>query len=555
MGNILNHNRLPFDCTLSMTDYWDFHLYLPEGGGYPSNSTLHEECLAAYIDTTVDECFIYSGLRSKSGYSYSECVSNGLELKNIGFTGTDNGLFTFDKYKITDEEFAEMLKSSVYRVCADDCTLRVFEVGGNNRLYNYSNQMVLVDGMRCSRLNGGFYQGFFMDTSGCQYKVLPHTLGQAGWSLEFELKRHDFDNNHRTLNDVYPQNKGIFFYIGTRAENKWIKYYKTECEFENNTLEEDYHTDYMDTPDCEEEFQPCLYSEYFPNHYIADIDCGCQVFFKGDYIEPSAKKENKIETTETNDGHLLSEANLTEIETDNKFVLFDRSCDGETVHTYEEGDTAVIQYKNIKDDRNYFTLFNRSCDGMTVFDYDEYIAENSNDYNIYDDLYNNAFALQVKDDGSVGYKYFVKDCEAENPKCSYKIESEFTNPDEVRYDEWCNIHVRIVPQKNPALMRVMIYVNGLLKLVSKELPTLNLRKLDELPDKQEGVPFNISLGGGTQGLCDVIYNDYQQLPEKIYPLEKEFGGSFIGFFKSFKFYECNLNYTYLNENLPHIRTL
>ena len=29
----------------------------------------------------------------------------------------------------------------------------------------------------------------------------------------------------KTLNDKYPNNKGIFFYIGTRAENKWIYLY------------------------------------------------------------------------------------------------------------------------------------------------------------------------------------------------------------------------------------------------------------------------------------------------------------------------------------------
>ena len=32
----------------------------------------------------------------------------------------------------------------------------------------------------------------------------------------------------KTLNDKYPENKGIFFYIGTRAENKWIYLYDEE---------------------------------------------------------------------------------------------------------------------------------------------------------------------------------------------------------------------------------------------------------------------------------------------------------------------------------------
>ena len=47
-------------------------------------------------------------------------------------------------------------------------------------------------------------------------------------------------------------------------------------------------------------------------------------------------------------------------------------------------------------------------------------------------------------------------------------------------------------------------MNGKLVLISKELPTFNFRELNDTPDKQEGVPFNISVGGGTQGLSDVI---------------------------------------------------
>ena len=34
--------------------------------------------------------------------------------------------------------------------------------------------------------------------------------------------------------------------------------------------------------------------------------------------------------------------------------------------------------------------------------------------------------------------------------------------------------------------------------ITKELPRIDLRKLDELYEKQEGVPYNISIGiGGT----------------------------------------------------------
>ncbi len=544
MQDIPNHNRLPFEVNLNLSEYWDFFLYLKQcrGGAY---GNLFEGCLAAYIDTTVDECVTDDGLKSIEKYKYSECISKGVELKNIGFTGMDNGLIVFEKFKITPQEFTELLTKSVYRINEGDCALRVHPVNGNNKLFVYPNAIVNDGDVRCAKLNGGYFQGFF--ANGHDYQVLPYTMDDSGWSMEFELKRHDFNYKEgKTLNDVHPENKGIFFYMGVRAENKWAKYYDTECEYEKSSLIPPYNpVDYVINPDCI--VDECMKSEYYPQGYVAGGNCDCNSYFKEQYLEQKSEPDEKVDVLQTNDGHQTDEANLTEIETENKFIFFDRSCDGVTVHTYKEGDTALIQYRSIPSEANYFTLFNRTCDGMTVKDYPEYLQKEGNKYNINNDLYKNAFALQVKDDGSVGYKYLLKDCD--NPSCGYKIVSEYTNPNEVKYDEWSNIHVRFISGKNADTMRIMIYINGTLKLVSKELPKFHFRKLDDMPDKQEGVPFNISIGGGTQGLSDVIYNDYLHIPEYIYPLEKEFGGSFVGYFKSFKFYECSLNMTQLRSNI------
>ena len=78
-------------------------------------------------------------------------------------------------------------------------------------------------------------------------------------------------------------------------------------------------------------------------------------------------------------------------------------------------------------------------------------------------------------------------------------------------------------------------------MVSRKLPLLNIRDLKDSYKKQEGVPYTISLGGGTQGLCDVVYPNYMCVPHFKLPLEKEFGGSFIGYIKSMKIYN-NINY-------------
>lgn len=109
------------------------------------------------------------------------------------------------------------------------------------------------------------------------------------------------------------------------------------------------------------------------------------------------------------------------------------------------------------------------------------------------------------------------------------------------------IHIKLSPI-NKSSMKIFLYVNGKLCLVSKELPILELKELNDLKDKQIGVPFNISIGGGTQGLCDVIYMNYRKLPEYVLPLEKEFAGTFIGFIKSFKIYNCILDINEIREN-------
>jgi hypothetical protein len=92
-------------------------------------------------------------------------------------------------------------------------------------------------------------------------------------------------------------------------------------------------------------------------------------------------------------------------------------------------------------------------------------------------------------------------------------------------------------------MKIYIYVNGYLKFVSQELPELNLHRLDDLAERQEGVPYNISIGGGTQGLSERVFLDYYNTTDYILPLERNFGGSFIGDIKSFNFYDCYLPYS------------
>lgn len=539
MGNILNHNRPVFKLKTSKSDYWDMHLYEQQGSGEVGDG-LQEECLSAYIDTTRDECIGEGELISTPEYLWDEAVNNGVELDNIGLTGIDNGLIVYDKDAITEEEFNEIYTNSKLVIDPDDYRLHLNKVGGNNKIYKYKTEIVTKDKMRVARLEGGFYQGFVKTGNGCNYNILPTDL-ENGLCFEFTLRPEPFKSDYYkkttkysviefnddgwdgtienmpyysdgyfkdgysddyplpTLNDMYPENTGIFFYLGTRAENKWWKYY-----VDNND-----NTDIKTSNDISLNEQPDL------------------------------------------------------ISTDNKFITYNRTKDGYIAKMGHFDDPQIIEMQNHLQLDNYFVIMNRTDGGYTARKIKELEQKSNADYDILGDLYKNALAFQIKEDGSIGYKYLIKDCENEN---GYKIESEWSYPGMVEYGEWSTIDVRVVPLVKYALtdygyiasqdfMRILVYVNGRLVLYSKEIPSIQLRALNDTYDKQEGVPYNISLGGGTQGLCDVVYENYKDVPEYVLFLEREFGGSFMGYLKSFKFYSCNQDFSKILANCRFERSL
>ncbi|MBP5722026.1 MAG: hypothetical protein J6X18_00380, partial [Bacteroidales bacterium] len=391
MSNILNHNRLPLECKLSYKDYWDFCLRIGrEYYGFPKG--LQTQCLAAFIDTSMNGCWDGDSLISSIDFIYENAVANQTVLSNYGLTNMDNGRILFNKDNISDEDFEILLTSKCdYPIVKNEKSLHLFPINGNNKIYTYTNKKFDFNGVRVSKLNGGFYQGVFRIGDGCDYSVLPSDIGN-GLSLEFELYRKEFESEGYTLNDANEgENKGMFFYIGTRAENKWARYYHDMCS--------------------ENAAQP--------------------------------------ETTdlETSDGVQLDEYIPELTESDNKFLIYSRVCGGTTVLNDTGDETVLVESSPVEYEDNLFTVFSRKCGGITVNNFEEdYLKEHPvNKYNIYADLWNNALGFRITEDNRVGYKYLVKDCEGENPSCSYKIESEYSYPNTVPYAEWTTIHVRMLP--------------------------------------------------------------------------------------------------------------
>lgn len=491
MSNYTLNNIKRFHIHLNEDEYWDMHINHDDlGDGVDPNPL----CLVSYIDTDFDECISGNTLNGLPDYLYDKACSFGLDLNNIGLTGVDNGQIRYIKDRITNKEFYNIYTNSNYHLDADDLQLHLHAVGGNTLLYDYPTSFN-NDGT--IKLNGGFYQGFFR--SGKQYSILPSSI-QNQWNLEFVIKKENYaPESTKTLNDKYPNNKGIFFYIGTRAQNKWIYLY-------NNLVS---GSTSFDCESSDEDF---------------------------DLIEADIKlKEQKWQT---NNGLDLNSPNDSYVMSDNKFLLFDRTPSGITINNYEGNEEVMVIYKNRKFKGNLFEYLNRTPTGYTVHDVDELISGDTETYNMdvfYKDIYENALAFVINDDGSIGYKYLIKDCSGDT-EGHFSVLVGNSLPNIITASEWLKINVKI--KASEKWMRLYFYVNNKLKYITRQLPKLNLHELNEVPEKQEGVAFNISLGGGTQGLSETILPDYLSNPTQNFTLEEYFAGSFIGDLKSFKFYFC-----------------
>lgn len=560
MNDIFNNNRNLIDFIITGEDYWDFHL--SDDIGYFDGNT-SSDCLSAYIDFNDPNCVMFDDVFSNEDNIWEYAVNEGVELNYIGVTGVDNGFISYEKDKITNKEFLELFFHSKYNTEIDDKRLRLRKVNGNNQIYDYTNNLVQIDNREACELNGGFYQGFFK-IYGQNYQVLPYQL-ENGWCMEVKLKKSDLKNEKTTINDVHPNNKGIFLYIGTRSENKWWDKYTITDEFDkavNEYSSDEYFSDGYTTEDSDvnsryiiekedEVYLETVYGEYCKNknHYVDD-----------EYIENEEEITGKEELL-TSDGYDFNQPNIIEHKTDNKFLFFNRTKDGFTTRDWDKNSDVTIYDVKKPDIGNYFTLFNRTPSGYDVNSIEKLIEEKSHQYDILKDLYRNALGFQIKDDGSIGFKYLVKDCDSETDE--YKIEEMFSNSGVINNDEWYTVSILITPTSNHNIenptcelentladdeMVISIYVNGKLRLKSKNLPILNLKALNDLSDKQQGVPYSLSLGGGTQGLCDTININYRELPKYILPLEKEFCGSFIGYIQKFRFFTCPINFIEILKN-------
>lgn len=630
-------------------EYWDF-IISSDISSHANYNGLTEKCLISYIDFNDNNCFIDNKFYSKLNYKWEGGINNGVELLDIGLTGIDNGFIQFRKDRISNNEYLNILNNSTFKINKNDLRLFLTPVSGNTQEFSYQYELCHDKDENFLALKGGFLQGFYK-LFGFDYQVLPSRI-ENGWTLEFVLRKKNYEIDSSSINALYPSNQGIFFYIGTRSENKFWNQYNSNSEiFEDNNranynydnyfgdsnfplksidiinsnyfgedlkeddffLEEKYLSEndyinaetcckdinevicYNDTPSINKSYKQSVYSYYFLNEYgflensmcnnssceyclsnftknenhLKDDEYYSDMYFSEDnenccnkgflaedeYYQPEMSLlDQKIITK---DDHEINKNGYYEFVSDNKFLLFNNTPTGFTVNNWTEGSTITFSGRSSSFKPNYFLLLNNTKTGYTIDTLNEYLLKYDNTYDVINDITNNAFALKINDDNSIGYRYLILDCDSSN---KFKIVEEKSLPNIINDNNWNVITIRIFllnddndicPSSSKIAKRKMklyFYVNGNLIFISKELPSFNFRELNDVFDKQEGIPFNISIGGGSQGLLETMWLNYYDIPSKILPIEKYFAGTFIGDIKSFKFYNCDLKYNEIKNN-------
>jgi len=500
------------------------------------------------------------------------------ELCDIGLTGIDNGLvmnMSGETIEITTGLYTNNSdKFSRYKY---DRRMKMHPITGfttsENRLWDdgsYTYDMsYATDGNPVgyfARLNGGFFQGFYK-IPGYDYQVFPQRVS-LGWTAEFMLRYRWTGDTSVGLNARYPDNKGTFFYMGARAENKFYHY------ADGSPLQDTGYTRVtsgltcMHTCGCASSANTssvCLQVYQPSGGTITNCNCGCSC----DCTTTAQYPEKDPLYDEVSNGLSLRLSG----DTGNprlcvKTYRITGGCEHSgtclTGLTYQTG-TSITEWCSTRG------IFD-SCSGTTYPNIEHWAQIDAvfqrNTWLDTCELYDlGGLGLLVKSE------YFA----TLEDRSVTLIEPPLTH--EAVYDpdstEVVTFNDMWTEEQKYRLGTLKFYVNGKLFMVAENFEEIIPRLLNVEKEKQIGVGYNISVGGGTQGLhdnltfsagCpeDISQITYQQDPEclttndldnTIYSglttqikLEEIFGGNLIGDVSAFRMYVEPLNASQIRHN-------
>jgi hypothetical protein len=493
-GAWINYYDEYYDFNLSSDNESNIFNYITKCSG---NGNIINDKLVLWLDinntgTTID------GTSLKSLVEWNNKIiepKSGLTIFNVGLTGIDNG-FTNDltgftiNYNTGDTKVI-LYPISSYTLSESGATSGKFEYPylflNNNTTTGYCGNICDVGDLIC--LDGGFYQGVLKldftkpspitissntDSDYCndknqkiisnykderKYEIFPTKLDD-GWSVETWIKikndKCDDEFSGLTLNDIYENNKGFFFYIGTRAENKFKTFFSGQTDYKTHL----------------------------------DLDL------------------NPISVKTYNDGWDFLNNRIPGI----------------------GGNSCLCCDEN----KNNQITVNEYCD----------------------ELSENVLGFRITPDYRIGYRKITVTGECQNNKYFFTdstIEENYSEPYTVLTgNTWLHIVITYTNTgdivRNLEAGKLKFFINGLNVLTINNFINLKLRELNEYSEKQELVPYNISWGGGSQGLLETqTFGGYN--PNNLgLMIENNFAGTFNGYLSELRFYEKPLNILEIRNN-------
>ena len=476
---------------------------------------------------------------------------------------------------------------------------KLLPISGYTNSYNYDiiNQTMINSTQIYNKLNGGFYQGFFKLFN---YPVeFFQTRVNKGWTVNMLITNPpSLEPSGNTLNTLHPQNSGFIFYLGTRAENKYYIVTGSAINQLKNILnlppsgdtQPKNIIDYSIVPSgiTTSGFTPFIFDPNTWYYAYPYYDFYPEDFFYGDFYGET----DFYNDTCTPSGTTWSSAEpISVINSDIDYGLTNEDNLYTVDPIFTISGTPYSGWYCIHNGL-YFT-------GRTFNQYSHHnnrrgLLKKADLYK-YNDIMNNAFGIFIDSNGCVGYKnvYKTDPCftgTSQNPVSPLQNPTGITNDSFVDITTECDVNnineirtqyftIRKVTGKNPIISiddditrflyitvvferdfsydtdcmleygkykngTLKIYINGKLVFEDNNFTEVIPHELDTNSFYQEGVPFNLSFGGGSQGLLDNmnILGDFTSPPDKLI-IDEFFSGTYIGGVKSIQMYLTPLDIT------------
>ena len=538
---------------LSNSDYWDLFLCYDCVDGLDNNQIL-TDCILIDIDINNNNSYSGNTLYSLTTWTGATINGSGITLNDIGLTGIDNGLITYNCNTPTSgQTFLSTFTGSTLLLTSADTRFSMNRVTGCTYQYPITIETSTPKG-RHANLCGGFYQGFFKLSDKTYFKEISDN--KFVWPLEW-------------------------FRCPPVCSGETI----TDCCGTGHTGESSSCIDPNKAYQCYLDLKPVPYNYQILPDRLGGLNIPCldgwTATFWLNKKSTSCSGNTLNNLNPNNKGFFFYMGTRSE----NKFW---NQFSGETGYTTSSGYPLPppIESKQELNNNPFLVYTPKGCgcfSGITT----EIISEKDRNLDIID----NALGFRIKDDGSIGFRSVVStgvcsavtattivDCHEQCGCCSTatttsttvstqyitgaSINECYSESNLITPDKWTHIAIRFKPyeQYTGCILETLpkrkgqltVYVDGYLKWTLEDFDEFIFKDLDEYREKQQGVPFTYSWGGGTQGLIESNTVNGPDLKDKNLFLQNNFAGSFEGKVSTFKLYGCSLDVTTIRKEITNV---